>query len=55
MAPMFIDAGVGKLEQSFHHPEAGQNARNADTENEQRASSNGVSRSYGEKKYFSGS
>jgi hypothetical protein len=49
MAPMVIDAGVGGLEQSFHHPEAGQSARNADTENEQRASSNGASRSHGEK------
>jgi hypothetical protein len=45
---MVIDAGVGGLEQNFHHSEAGQSARNANTENEQRASSIGASRNYGE-------
>jgi hypothetical protein len=45
---MVIDGGMGGLEQSFHHPEAGLNARNADKENEQRASSNGAPRNYGE-------
>jgi hypothetical protein len=35
MAPMVVNEGVGELEQSFHHPEAGLNARNANKKNEQ--------------------
>jgi hypothetical protein len=36
MAPMVIDGGMGGLEQSFHHPEAGQNALNDNAAKEQR-------------------
>jgi hypothetical protein len=36
MAPMVIDGGVGGLEQSFHHPEAGQNALNDNAARKQR-------------------
>jgi hypothetical protein len=49
MAPMVINAGVRKLEQSFYYAETGQNARNANTKNEQRANSNEASRNHGEK------
>jgi hypothetical protein len=45
---MVIDGGVGGLEQSFYHPEAGLSARNANKKNEQRASSDGAPRAYGE-------
>jgi hypothetical protein len=36
MAPMVIDEGMGGLEQSFHHPEAGQSAHNSSAQEEQR-------------------
>jgi hypothetical protein len=36
MAPMVINEGVGVLEQSFHHPEAGQSAHNSSAQKEQR-------------------
>jgi negative regulator of replication initiation len=36
MAPMVINGGVGGLEQSFHHPEAGQSAHNSSAQKEQR-------------------
>jgi hypothetical protein len=46
---MVINGGVGGLEQSFHYPKAGLNGRNPNKENDQRASSDGVSRNYGER------
>jgi hypothetical protein len=42
MAPMVIDEGVGELEQSFHHPEAGQSAHNSSAQEEQRDRSEGA-------------
>jgi hypothetical protein len=36
MAPMVIDEGMGGLEQSFHHFEAGQSAHNSSAQEEQR-------------------
>jgi hypothetical protein len=36
MAPMVINGGVGGLEQSFHHPEAGQSAHNSSAQEKQR-------------------
>jgi hypothetical protein len=43
MAPMVIDGGVGGLEQSFHHPEAGQSALNDNAAREQRDHGKGAS------------
>jgi hypothetical protein len=43
MAPMVIDGGVGGFEQSFHHPEAGQNALNDNAAKEQRDYGKGAS------------
>jgi hypothetical protein len=48
MAPMVIDGGVGGLEQSFHHPEAGQSAHNSSAQEEQRNRSEGALRRNGE-------
>jgi hypothetical protein len=48
MAPMVIDGGVGGLEQSFHHPEAGQSAHNSSAQEEQRDRSEGASQKNGE-------
>jgi hypothetical protein len=47
MAPMVVDGGVGGLEQSFHHPQFGQSAYNADATNTQRSSRERISRSNG--------
>jgi hypothetical protein len=49
MAPMVIDTGVGGLEQSFHHPEAGQSAYNNSAQEEQRNRSEGASQKNREK------
>jgi hypothetical protein len=46
MAPMVINGGVGRLEQRFYHPEAGQSAHNAEAANTQRASGDGVRKYY---------
>jgi hypothetical protein len=43
MAPMVIDGEMGELEQSFHHPEAGQNALNDNAAKEQRDHGKGAS------------
>jgi hypothetical protein len=43
MAPMVIDGGMGGLEQSFHHPKAGQSAHNSSAQEEQRNRSEGAS------------
>jgi hypothetical protein len=43
MAPMVINEEVGELEQSFHHPEAGQNALNDNAAREQRDHGKGAS------------
>jgi hypothetical protein len=48
MAPIIIDEGVGGLEQSFHHPEAGQNALNDNAAKEQRNHGKGASQRDGE-------
>jgi hypothetical protein len=48
MAPMVIDGGVGRFEQSFHHPEAGQSAHNSSAQEEQRDRSEGASQKNGE-------
>jgi hypothetical protein len=48
MAPMVIDGGVGGLEQSFHHSEAGQSAHNSSAQEEQRNRSKGASQRNGE-------
>jgi hypothetical protein len=48
MAPIVIDEGVGELEQSFHHPEAGQSAHNSSAQEEQRDRSEGASQKNGE-------
>jgi hypothetical protein len=48
MAPMIIDGVVGGLEQSFHHPEAGQSAHNSSAQEEQRNRSEGASQKNGE-------
>jgi hypothetical protein len=48
MAPMVIDGGVGGLEQSFHHPEAGQSALNDNATKEQRDHGKGASPRDGE-------
>jgi hypothetical protein len=49
MAPMVINGGVGGLEQSFHHPEAGQSAHNSSAQEEQRNRSEGASQKNGKK------
>jgi hypothetical protein len=49
MAPMVIDGGVRGFEQSFHHPEAGQNAHNSSAQKEQRDRSEGASQKNEEK------
>jgi hypothetical protein len=36
MAPMVINEGMRGLEQSFHHPKAGQSAHNSSAQEEQR-------------------
>jgi hypothetical protein len=48
MAPMIINGGVGGLEQSFYHPEAGQSAHNNSAQEEQRDRSEGASQRNGE-------
>jgi hypothetical protein len=48
MAPMVIDGGVGGLEQSFHHPKAGQSAHNSSAQEEQRDRSEEASQRNGE-------
>jgi hypothetical protein len=48
MAPMVINGGVGELEQSFHHPKAGQSAHNSSAQEEQRNRSEGASQRNGE-------
>jgi hypothetical protein len=48
MAPMVINGGVGGLEQSFHHPEAGQSAHNSSAQEEQRDRSEEASQRNGE-------
>jgi hypothetical protein len=48
MAPMVIDGGVGGLEQSFHHLEAGQSALNDNAAKEQRNHGKGASQRNGE-------
>jgi hypothetical protein len=48
MAPMVIDGGVGELEQSFHHPEAGQSAFNDNAARKQRDYGKGASPRDGE-------
>jgi hypothetical protein len=48
MAPMVIDEEVGGFEQSFHHPEAGQNALNDNAAREQRNHGKGASPRDGE-------
>jgi hypothetical protein len=48
MALMVINGGMGGLEQSFHHPEAGQSAHNSSAQEEQRDRSEGASQRNGE-------
>jgi hypothetical protein len=48
MAPMVIDEEVGELEQSFHHPKAGQSAFNDNAAKEQRNHGKGASQRDGE-------
>jgi hypothetical protein len=48
MAPMVIDEGMGGLEQSFYHPEAGQSALNDNAAKEQRDHGKGASQRDGE-------
>jgi hypothetical protein len=48
MAPMIINEGMGGLEQSFHHPKAGQNAFNDNAAKEQRDYGKGASQKDGE-------
>jgi hypothetical protein len=48
MAPMIINGGVGELEQSFHHLEAGQSAHNSSAQKEQQDRSEGASQKNGE-------
>jgi hypothetical protein len=43
MAPMVINGGMGGLEQSFHHPEAGQNALNDNAAKKQQNHGKGAS------------
>jgi hypothetical protein len=47
MALMVIDEGVGGLEQSFYHPEAGSSAHNSSAQEEQRDRSEGASQKNG--------
>jgi hypothetical protein len=47
MALMVVDGGVEGLEQSFHHPQFGQNAYNANATNAQQPSGKRISRSNG--------
>jgi hypothetical protein len=49
MAPMVINGGVRGLEQSFHHPEAGQSAHNSSAQEEQRNRSEEASQKNGKK------
>jgi hypothetical protein len=48
MALMVINGGMGELEQSFHHPEAGQSAHNSSAQEEQRDRNEGASQKNGE-------
>jgi hypothetical protein len=48
MAPMVINGGMGGLEQSFHHPKAGQSALNDNAAREQRDHGKGASQRDGE-------
>jgi hypothetical protein len=45
---MIINERVEKLEQNFHHPEAGLSVPNANNENEQQTNSDEASRNYSE-------
>jgi hypothetical protein len=45
MAPMVVDGGMEGFEQSFHHPQFGQSAYNANTTNTQEFSGKRISRS----------
>jgi hypothetical protein len=48
MAPMVINEGMGELEQSFYHPEAGQSALNDNAAKEQRDYGKGALQKDGE-------